>query len=867
MPGCPRAALAIVLAIGIPGSMLAVPAQQPPADSELVRATQLLTATREAIDRTDTAAARTSGLAALEIFERRKDDRGIGEANRLLGIAANIGGDQAESIARFRSAMAAFESAGDRRGRALAAHGLTGTLALPADEERRIRQQSIDDARAVGDRRLEAIFWHAWGDRSFSDGQYAVALEKLQTAMSLLDTDVPDDRDELGTIYNSLGRLYRAHGQVETALEYQLKALAIHEGSRSPLSHLQSLNAVAVTYRALDDLERARSYSRRALVLAEQSSSPRIQDFLRANFAGLLSDSGDDPAEVAHILEGVLARGLDVYRALRYRHLSEAYLKLDRSQEALTAARAAVDSCGAAESLECIRALDQRSAAHAAVGNMAAALADVGAALRTVETARTRLVPTDFFKQQFNVALEETYSRAIALHLRERQPAEALETAELARSRGFLDLLASRDLRWRENAKTDTAPLVLRGATLPSAIAAPAVKVAELAATATRLRSTLVVYWVAADTVSVWVVAPGGGLHVSTVNVTRSRLSALVRSTVPFSSRGIGQGDGSQRPAQGGITTRGANTIAPGRAHAPAWRELHALLIAPIRHVLPRRPGALITIVPHGPLTALAFAALQDERGRYLLEDYTLHYAPAGGVFQFTAGRRHAGARTGSMLMAADPVPPTLSALERPLPRLPGARAEARAIARLVPRTRVTLLEGANVDERSVRNAAAGQAVLHFATHAIVRDDDPFSSFLALGPARDEADGLLTAAEIYELRLDADLVVLSACRSAGGRISGDGIAAFARAFIYGGAPSIVASLWDVADEPTNRLLPAFYRTWLAGSSKARALRAAQLQLLRDLRAGAVRIETPAGLVSLAEQPVFWAGFALLGEPE
>ena len=166
----------------------------------------------------------------------------------------------------------------------------------------------------------------------------------------------------------------------------------------------------------------------------------------------------------------------------------------------------------------------------------------------------------------------------------------------------------------------------------------------------------------------------------------------------------------------------------------------------------------------------------------------------------------------------------------------------------------------------SASAAAAGKSVLHFATHAVVRDDDPFSSFLAVGKTGQD-DGLLTAREIYGLRLDADLVVLSACRSGSGRVIGDGIATFARAFIYAGAPSIVASLWDVADEPTNQLLPQFYRAWLGGASKARALRAAQLRLLSELRAGKVRIETPAGLVSLPEHPVFWAGFALIGEPE
>jgi CHAT domain-containing protein len=293
---------------------------------------------------------------------------------------------------------------------------------------------------------------------------------------------------------------------------------------------------------------------------------------------------------------------------------------------------------------------------------------------------------------------------------------------------------------------------------------------------------------------------------------------------------------------------------------------LYDLLIKPVRDALPRSPGALLTIVPHGPLAALAFAGLQDERGRYLLEDYSIHYAPSGAVLQFTAGERRADSRKGSVLMVADPVPPTLSSLDRPLPRLPGARAESRAIAALIPRSRITRFEGDSARELAVRDASAGKAVLHFATHAIVRDDDPFSSFLALARSADGDDGLLTAQEIYKLRLDADLVVLSACRSGGGRVTGDGIATFARAFIYAGAPSIVASLWDVADEPTNRLLPDFYRSWLRGASKARALRTAQLRLLNDLRAGRVRIDTPAGTVSLPEHPVFWAGFALLGEP-
>jgi CHAT domain-containing protein len=149
-----------------------------------------------------------------------------------------------------------------------------------------------------------------------------------------------------------------------------------------------------------------------------------------------------------------------------------------------------------------------------------------------------------------------------------------------------------------------------------------------------------------------------------------------------------------------------------------------------------------------------------------------------------------------------------------------------------------------------------------------VADADPFTSFLALAPSGPTApaDGTLTAQEIYGLKLSADLVVLSACRSGSGRVTGDGIATLARAFIYAGAPSLVTSLWDVADQPTNRLIASFYKSWFAGVSKARALRAAQLKVLADLRLGRVEVDTPAGTITRPEHPVFWAGFALVGEP-
>jgi CHAT domain-containing protein len=547
------------------------------------------------------------------------------------------------------------------------------------------------------------------------------------------------------------------------------------------------------------------------------------------------------------MLEAVVAHGLDGYPSLRQSQLSFARLKMGQPHEALAAAEQAIGLCGATVN-DCVGGLRERARARAALGDEPAALADINDALDRVEKMRTQLVPSDFFKQDFPRTQDSLYSEAIALNLKAHQDAHALETAELARSRAFVDLLAARAI-------DPTGPsIVFRGSAdspggtngLRSAVAARSASVIDIARNATRLGSTFVLYWVADDRLTIWTVTPDGAVNSRQVNVLRSKLEALVTATGTL-----------------------ADSTATGTRSASAWRELYDLLIQPVRSALPRPNGSLLTIVPHGPLVSLSFAGLQDSRGRYLLEDYTLHYAPAASMFQFTAAAKRPAGRSGDMLLIADPALPVRSRLDEPLPRLAGARAETESIAKLVPAGRATMLRDTSATESAVKAAAVDKSVLHFATHAIVRDDDPFGSFLALGATSGgpDSDGLLTAQEIYGWNLHADLVVLSACRSGAGHITGDGVATFARAFMYAGTPSLIVSLWDVADEASNRLLPGFYRAWFSGQSKARALRAAQLQLLRDLRAGKVQVKTAAGLVALPEHPVFWAGFALIGEPE
>jgi len=144
---------------------------------------------------------------------------------------------------------------------------------------------------------------------------------------------------------------------------------------------------------------------------------------------------------------------------------------------------------------------------------------------------------------------------------------------------------------------------------------------------------------------------------------------------------------------------------------------------------------------------------------------------------------------------------------------------------------------------------------VHFATHGVVDSERPALTGLVLSLLDEHGapqNGYVRLADIYNMRLDADLVVLSACQTAlGKQIKGEGLVGLARAFMYAGAPRVVATLWEVNDAATAVLMKLFYRGVLQEQrTPAAALREAQLQMSRDPRWAA---------------PYYWAGFVMQGD--
>ncbi|HEY9805591.1 MAG TPA: CHAT domain-containing protein, partial [Candidatus Obscuribacterales bacterium] len=141
--------------------------------------------------------------------------------------------------------------------------------------------------------------------------------------------------------------------------------------------------------------------------------------------------------------------------------------------------------------------------------------------------------------------------------------------------------------------------------------------------------------------------------------------------------------------------------------------------------------------------------------------------------------------------------------------------------------------------------------IAHFATHGLLEDFKGLGvpGAIALAPAGKD-DGLLTASEILGLKLKAELVVLSACDTGQGKITGDGVVGLSRSLISAGVPSVIVSLWKVPDEPTATLMTEFYRQLQRQPDKAQAMRQAMLL---------TKASYP--------DPLDWAAFTLMGEAE
>jgi len=670
-----------------------------------------------------------------------------------------------------------------------------------------------------------------------------VALCDLDSAEILLRLDLPDAA--ASTASRSIG-VFEGLGMVQEAARARFFAAAAArrrsafaeartslEGALAEFRRLSCASWEAVCLQRLAEMDRADGATDRAAARADEAAA-KLEALGMAERAGRAD---------------VLLAAIELDRGAA----ADAAARVTRRLKRLGDLHAPWLRCEAAVLLA--RTLEAQGRVRAATGH----------ALRAVALLeRHRMAaPPDEYMAAFLRGKAEIYEIAIRLVLRlggRHAAARAFDLAERSKARALLDLLGTersprpgaRATREREAdrlareiegltgrlpdadgaasapaaARRDAENLRRREARLRACLAQRAASPGasheppdgDLASLDTVARAlspdtTLLEYHVGERQLVIFVVA-AGGYDVVRTDTTRAELKQLI-ARMRFH---LDRSD---------LTTdlMGEEGIrAQTQAANAALEALGAALLAPVEASI-RTPR--VVVVPHGDLHAVPFAAL-PVGGEALLEHHEVVHAPSATILLRPPRRRAVGASRSR----------GVEVLGVPDAEAPSIEAEARDVAAAHPDARVHL--GPAATRRGLGRAVRRARIVHVASHAAFRAEDPMASALVLG------DGPMSTDDVYRMRIEADLVVLSGCATGRATMTeGDDPLGLIRGFLRAGARALVTSLWRVTDRSAVTLMERFHRELAGGASAATALRTAALEVR-----------------ALAPHPHHWAPFAL-----
>lgn len=753
---------------------------------------------------------------AIEFFEQSlaiaykiEDYQGQENALLSLGNAYLSLGDYPRAIDFYRQNLALTRRLKHRNGegKALGSLGLVHTNLGNYRQALDFYEQSLAISRELGDRQGEGRTLGNLGLVYYRLGNNRRAIEFQE--QSLMIARATDNRLGEGAALGNLGNVYLSLRDYRRAIDFFEQRLAIARRLEHPLGEANALGSLGLAYTNLGDHRRAIDFFEQNLTIVRE-----------------LGDRQGEGNTLGNL--GIAYKSLrDFRRAIEFgeQHRWLAREIGDRRSEG--------------------NALSNLGLAYLSTGQFALAETALSQALDIRDALRDSALP-----DADKISLFETQRNSFLLLQRalvaQGKIAPALEVAERGRGRAFAELLSQR-LSTNETTLNPSSPNLDVIKTL-----------------AQQEQTTLVTYslirFIDDDYAAlyIWVISPTGEVSFRRQPLDGVDLDSLV--TTARQSLGV-RGD---RLATGALELT-PDALARQQAETEAnLRQLYDVLIAPIADLLPADPTQPVVFMPQDELFLVPFAALKAPNGQYLIENHTILTSPSIQVFGLATeanSRLNGGsAATRNPLIVGNPTMPSVTFLSESgsfqdvrLDPLPGAQREAEAISGFL---QTPALLGRAATKAAVQQRMAEADVIHLATHGLLEYGDPrqtgtrdLPGAIALAPG-DGEDGLLTAAEILQMNLRADLAVLSACDTGRGRITGDGVIGLSRAFVAAGVPSIIVSLWAVDDEATADLMVAFYNHWQQSGDKAQALRQAMLTTMES-----------------NPDPRLWSAFTLIGSPD
>jgi CHAT domain-containing protein/Tfp pilus assembly protein PilF len=752
------------------------------------------------------------------------------------------------ALQSFQQALAIYRQIQDHRGEALSLNYIAIVQRTLGNYVQALEfyKQALDLFRELGDRLNEGTALNNIGKVYEGLGQYPQALEFYQQALAIRRQ--VGDRSGEGFTLIDLGVIHTSLGQYPQALDFLQQSLDIFRKIGDQRQEALTLNAIGLYYRTIDQYPKALEYYQQAFVIFQKLGISRGEGTSLNNIGDFRRNQGEY-SQAQELFQQALAifrelgdkvgEGVALSNIGRvYAHQRQYPQALKFFGQALAIFREVGDKAGEARTLRYIGSAFYQS------DKLVEAEKILREGIELLESLRPKL--SDANKVSIFETQTATYQLLQKALIAQNKPDAALEVAERGRARAFVELLASRLSNSNNEAKPPQSPTIF-----------------EIKQIAKTQNSTLVQYSIISEEFKVagkpqtkesefyiWVIKPTGEVTFRKADLKplwqkeKTTLDNLVITS---------------RDSIGAISTafRGGIDVV-GKPNAPKaknnLKRLHELLINPIADLLPKNSNDRVIFIPQRSLFLVPFAALQDADGKYLIEKHTILTSPSIQVLDLTHKQKQ---RIGTKpiegkdtLIVGNPTMPFLAPKIGETPQqlipLPGAEREAVAISKLL---KTEPLIGKKATVATVVKRLPQARFVHLATHGLFDDIQGLNSGIALTPSGKE-DGLLTASEILDLKLNAELVVLSACDTGRGRLTGDGVIGLSRSLISASVPSVLVSLWSVPDAPTALLMTEFYQNLQKGSDKAQALRQAMLTTMKT-----------------NPNPVDWAAFTLIGEAE
>lgn len=781
------------------------------------------------------------------------------EAGRLYRQGTQLlnQGESKAALETFIEVLQLVRNLNERQGEAATLNQIAlayYNLGLP-EKAMKSYEQALQIFQEMNDRSGEGVTLNNLGAVYRNLGQYQKALFSYQKALEI--SQKIQDRKGEGTTLNNLAAVYDNLGQFTKALEFYQQALTIFKEVKNQRGEGMTLNNMGLIYQNQGELKKALTAYENSLQIL-QTVEDRLGVGRTLTSMGLAyHDLGDDQRALKALEQALMIRREISDRpgeGVTLNYLGTVYRQQKRYIKALGFYR---------QALQILEEVKDRASLGSVYSNMGLTFLQMNQleqgsealleAVKIWESLRPGL--TDANKVSIFERQVETYQLLQQSLIKQNQIERALEISERGRSRAFVELLASR----------------LGGISSSQVSAIQSPSIAKIKAIARLERATLVVYSLVGEAVYIWVISPQGDINFRQIDIKilDDSLIEIAEKTRSFAATGINRGlpsvtfntfpDLENQTKKILEDTRlqleNSKNRSPQRSNKRLLQS-YQLLIEPIVNLLPKDANSRVIFIPQGSLFLIPFNALQDQNGNYLIEKHTIIISPSIQVLDLThQHRERLKEQPGSeMLVVGNPIMPSISfhpdEPPKPLISLPGAEKEALEIARIF---KTQALIGKEATEGEILRRISQSKMIHLATHGLLNEFQyqglKIPGAIALS-ADSSRDGLLTSSEILALKLNAELVVLSACNTGRGAITGDGVMGLSRAFISAGVPSIVVSLWSVPDEPTAYLMIQFYQKMQQNYDKAAALRQALLATMKKY-----------------PEPNNWAAFILIGDSD